>query len=293
MSIKVTGLRGYVYVITLLALLSSILSLTFRGLNLGVDFRGGMLVEIRSREEIDIVIIRSKLSNLFLGEFKLQGFDDNRGIMLRFRQPQGWVGLNYSSLVNKIKTILGKDLSYQRIEYIGPKITKKLVKSSLEAFLASILGIFLYIWFRFKLSFSICGMISLLNDTLLLIGFYSLSANEFNETSILVILTIIGYSVNSSVIIYDRIRDNIKILSNISMWEIIDLSVNETLSRTIMTTATTLLSLLVLYFFGGPVISSFSLPIIIGIILGSFSSTFISTNLLMFFSQDRRKGLLR
>lgn len=280
------GFRRYVYFLSLLITLICGWSLAYKGLNYGIDFKGGFLLELRTKNKADIATMRSRLENLKLGEVKLQEFGSDRDVMIRIEKQPGGEKAQAIALQN-IKDQLGEDIEYRRVETVGGKVSSDLVENGIWALGFALIGMLIYIWIRFEWHFGLCGIIALAHDVLVVIGFYSLTGHEFKETAFIAILTTVGYSINDSVVIYDRIRDNLRKYKKMPLEELINLSTNETLSRTVITVATTAISLLALYLFGGSEIASFSLPILIGIIFGSYSSIFVSANLLLLF--DIRK----
>ncbi len=285
-NINFVGIRHYIYILSLAIIVLCGWSLAFKGLNYGIDFKGGFLLEIRTKEKANIAQMRTQLETLKLGEVKLQEFGSDRDIMIRIEKQPGGEQAQAVAL-QKIKDLLGKDVEYRRVETVGGKVSSDLVENGLWALGFALIGMLLYIWVRFEWHFGLCGILALAHDVIVVLGFYSLTGHEFKETAFIAILTTVGYSINDSVVIYDRIRDNLRKYKKMPIEQLINLSTNETLSRTIITVATTVISLLALYLFGGSEISSFSLPILIGIIFGSYSSIFVSANLLLFF--DIRK----
>ncbi len=285
-NINFVGIRYVVYAFSLLVLIISGTSLGIKGLNLGIDFRGGFLIEVRTPDKSDLKGMRASLEALKIGDPKLQEFGSDRDVIIRVERQPGDDRAQVVAL-EKIKKTLGDNLEYRRVETVGPKVSEDLIKNGLLAFGFAIVGMLIYIWFRFEWQFGVCGIISLIHDAMAVMGFYSLSGLEFNETAFIAILTTIGYSINDSVVIYDRIRENLRKFKRTPLAEVINLSTNETLSRTVLTAGSTLLSLFALYWFGGSVIASFSLPILVGIAFGAFSSIFVSANLLLFFNIKR------
>lgn len=274
--------RWLAYGVTLIILAASVVSLSTRGLNLGIDFRGGLLFEIRTPDTPDLASLRKTVGSLGLGDVKLQEFGEERDVMIRVeRQPGGDAAQVHAQ--KTLKKALGTDVEYRRIESVGPKVSKDLIFNGMWAFGFALIGMLFYIWFRFEWQFGLCGVLALLHDSIAVIGFYSLSGLEFNETAFAAILTTVGYSINDSVVIYDRIRENLRKYKKTPLPEVFNLSVNETLSRTILTSGTTLFALGVLYWLGGSVIEAFSLPILVGVLVGTFSSIFLSVALLLNF----------
>jgi len=285
-NINFVGIRRYIYCVSLAIILICGWNLAFKGLNYGIDFKGGFLLEVRTKDKADIASMRTQLETLKLGEVKLQEFGSDRDIVIRIEKQPGGEQAQAIAL-QKIKEKLGNDLEYRRVETVGGKVSSDLVENGLWALGFALIGMLLYIWVRFEWHFGLCGILALAHDVVVVLGFYSLTGHEFKETAFIAILTTIGYSINDSVVIYDRIRDNLRKYKKMPVEQLINQSTNETLSRTIITVATTVISLLALYLFGGSEISSFSLPILVGIVFGSYSSIFVSANLLLFF--DIRK----
>lgn len=278
--------KNFSYFLALFIVIGSIISLLTKGLNLGIDFKGGILIEIRTEQKADIAGLRTTLNNLNLGEVKLQDYGSDRDVLIRVEQQPGGEQAQGRALA-LIKTTLGEGVDYRKVETVGAKVSADLISNGLWALAFALIGMLLYIWVRFEWEYGLAGIMSLLQDAIAVMGFYSLSGLEFNETAFAAILTTIGYSINDSVVIYDRLRENLRKYKSLTIPEVINISVNNTLSRTLLTSGTTLLALFALYFFGGPVIENFSLPIIVGICFGTFSSILLSVNLLQLF--DLRK----
>ena len=273
-------------IFAVIIVVGSLGSLMTKGLNLGIDFKGGVLLEIRTPGKADIATMRSTLNGLGLGEVKLQDYGSDRDVLIRVEQQDGGEKAQ-GKAVELIKATLGDDVDYRKIESVGAKVSEDLIQNGLMAVGFALIGMLIYIWVRFEWEYGLAGVLSLLQDAIAVLGFYSISGLEFNEAAIAAILTTIGYSINDSVVIYDRLRENLRKYKTTAIPEVINMSVNSTLSRTILTSGSTLLALCALYWFGGPVIENFSLPIIVGICFGTFSSILLSVNLLQLF--DLRK----
>lgn len=286
-TIDFVGGRKIAYALCIFIVIGSFFLLLTKGLNLGIDFKGGLLLEVRTAHKADLADLRTKLASLGLGEPKLQEFGSSQDIMIRLDRQKGEEGQEMA--LAKIKSVLGSDTEYRRVETVGPKVSESLISNGLIALGFCLLGMMVYIWMRFEWQYGLCGIIALIHDAIAVIGFYSLSGLEFSETALVAILTTIGYSINDSVVIYDRLRENLRKYKKTPLGDVINLTANETLSRTILTSGTTLIALVALYWFGGAVIEAFSLPILVGILVGTFSSIYISSNLLLFF--DLRKTL--
>ena len=284
--IDFVGMRKVAYTITVFIIVGTLASLWFKGLNLGIDFQGGILLEVHTKQEADLGQLRQDLNKLNLGEIKLQEFGSKHTVLIRLPH-QGGGEQNQSIILDKVKAALGHDVEYRRVENVGPKVSEDLIHNGLMAIAFALTGMLIYIWFRFEWQYGVCGILALMHDVIAVMGFYSISGLEFNETAFAALLTTVGYSINDSVVIYDRLRENLRKFRKTPVADVINLSANETLSRTLLTSGTTLLALAALSFFGGPVIENFSLPILIGVIVGTASSIYLSANLLLNFDMRR------
>ena len=248
------------------------------------------MIELRSQNEpINLVSLRKDLNKLNLGEIQLQTIGSDKDIAIRV-QKSGGKDKQLDS-INQIKNSLSNlDIEFRRTEYVGPKVGKELIKAGIIAVLFSLFGILVYIWFRFELNFALGAIIALLHDVFLTIGFFSILQFEFNLATVAAVLTIAGYSINDTVVIYDRIRETMTKYKQISLEEIINLALNGTLSRTVMTSLTTLLALLALFIFGGNVISGFIIALIWGVFIGTYSSLYIASPILMLINTDTNKN---
>jgi preprotein translocase SecF subunit len=265
-------------------LLLTLILLPTKGLNFGVDFRGGILIEVGMPGPADLATMRATLDDLGLGEVALQEFGGPTNVLIRIeRQPGGEAG--QLAAVSKVKAALaerfGQDISYRRVEFVGPKVSGDLLWAGTQASLYALIAILVYIWFRFEWQFAIGAVVATLHDTVTTVGMYSLFGLEFNLTSIAAILTIVGYSVNDTVVIYDRMRENLRRYKAMPLPELIDRSINETLARTLMTSLTTLLAVLALVVAGGPVIRGFTIAMIWGILVGTFSSIYVASPMVL------------
>ena len=266
--------------------LLSLLIFFRNGLNVGADFQGGMLVEIRLAPNVSMETIRTKMTPVINGGFSIQNFGGERDVLLRLEhQPQN-KSMN-QSFNEKIRETLGKDGEIRRIETIGPKVGSEFVKNGLMAVTLALVSMLTYIWFRFQWHFGVCAFLALLHDCLFVLSFFILSRAELNETAIVALLITIAYSINDTVVVFDRIRENRNKNFDLSFPELINRSVNETLARTIWTSVTTLTALAALYFFGGPIVSAFSAPIFVGLAAGTYSSIFIAAPLLSYIKGDQ------
>ena len=267
-----------------LVLLTLIL-LPTKGLNFGIDFRGGILMEVGvPGPSADLAAMRSTLERLNLGEVALQEFGGPANVLIRVeRQAGGEEG--QLAAVNEVKAALlerfGEDVSYRRVEFVGPKVSEDLLWAGTQATVYALLAILAYVWFRFEWQFAVGAVVALIHDAVTTLGLFSLFGLEFNLATIAAILTIIGYSINDTVVIYDRVRENLRRFKNMSLPELIDRSINETLARTVMTSLTTLVALVALVVFGGPVIRDFTIAMIWGVLIGSYSTIYVASPMVL------------
>ena len=266
----------------------SFISIFIQGLNFGIDFTGGVLIELRSKNEIiNLTDLRGNLNKLNIGEVQLQTIGSDNDIAIRVQKDSG--DDKQLDSIKKIKNALSNiEIEFRRTEYVGPKVGKELIRAGLIAILFSLLGILAYIWLRFEWHFALGAIIALIHDVFLTIGFFSIFQFEFNLATVAAVLTIAGYSINDTVVIYDRIRETSRKYKKVIFEEIINLSLNSTLSRTLMTSLTTLLALLALFIFGGNVISSFVIALIWGVIIGTYSSLYVASPILLILNADKR-----
>ncbi len=277
-------------IVSAAAIIGSIALFFGRGLNFGIDFLGGTMMEVQTPGPADLATLRKTLGNLGLGEIALQEFGAENDVLIRIPRQPGDAKAQLVA-VEKVKKALadlgqGK-MDYRRVEFVGPKVSGELVEAGTIAVVSAVFAMLIYIWFRFEWQFSIGAVIALIHDVMLTIGMFSLTQIEFNLASIAAILTIVGYSINDTVVVYDRMRENLRKYKTKSVADVIDLSINETLSRTTMTALTTLLALFALYFFGSAVIAGFTLAMIWGIFVGTYSSIFIAAPLLLWLKPRR------
>ena len=268
-----------------LAALSVVLFLVL-GLNYGIDFRGGILVEVRTQGPADLGQLRSRLSELDLGEVQLQGFGAATDVLIRVERQQGDEKEQLRA-VEVIKRALGPGMNYRRVEFVGPKVGGELIQAGITAVVLALIIILVYIWFRFEWQFGIGAVIALIHDVVLTIGIFSILGLEFNLSTVAAILTIAGYSINDTVVVYDRVRENLRKYKKMDLQSLLNLSINETLSRTLLTSVTTLLALLALFFFGGQVIKGFGFAMIWGVVVGTYSSIWVAVSLLLRMKLDR------
>lgn len=273
----------------LLSLVAIVLFFTV-GLNFGIDFRGGTLIEVQSKAgPADLSLVRNKLAELNLGEVQLQRFGAPTDVLIRLAQQPGGEEAQQAA-VAKVKATLGDGFDYRRVEVVGPRVSGELVQSGVLGMLVAIIGILIYLWFRFEWQFAVGATIATLHDVVLTIGFYSLTQIDFDLSSVAAVLTIMGYSVNDTVVIYDRIREMLRRYKKMPIGELLDLSMNATLSRTVITSTTVILSLLGLFFFGPEAIQSFVQAMLFGCLVGVYSSAFIAAPLLIYLGLRTRSG---
>ena len=272
------------------------LSLFLNGLNLGIDFKGGILVEFRSIENkvVNISDFRKDAKSLGLGEVSVQEFGKNTDVLLRVQKQEGGNKEQVEAL-NKIKNFFKDEYTIRRTEFVGPVVGEELKEAGITAVLLSLFLILIYIWFRFEWQFSIAAIFALSHDVLTTIGLFSLLNLEFNLAIVAALLTTAGYSINDTVVVFDRVRENLRRYKSQQNIVIYNRSINETLSRTVITSLTTLLALFVIYFFGGAVLKDFALAMIWGVVIGTYSSIFIAVSSLTFFkiykgSEDKDKS---
>lgn len=270
---------------SLFVLVGTIILVAVSGLNLGIDFRGGVLLEVKTPAPADLALMRSTLGALDLGEISLQTAGADNDVMIRAKAPEGDEKAQREA-VERIKGALdqavGSGLVYQRAEFVGPRVSSELLMNSVWAVLVSMLGVLIYLWFRFEWQYGVGAIASLVHDVSASIGIYALTGIEFNLTSVAAVLTIVGYSLNDTVVIYDRVRENLRRYKALPLDQVLDRSINETLARTLMTSLTTLVALVALYFFGGEVIRGFTIIMIWGVVIGTYSTIYIATPVLYY-----------
>ncbi|WP_440923714.1 protein translocase subunit SecF [Candidatus Pelagibacter sp.] len=258
----------------------SLLLLTFKGLNFGIDFKGGTLIELRSTDnKINVSSIRDNLSQMNLGDVSVKNFGNETDFLIKFENNEN------KNVIDEIKKNLdksfGNSFNFRRVENVGPKVSAELLRSGVIAISVALFLMLVYIWIRFEWQFSLGAIVALFHDVIVTLGLFSLLGLEINLSIIAAVLTIVGYSMNDTVVIFDRVRENLRKYSDIKIFELTNLSINETLSRTLITSITTLLALLSIFFFGGEVLKGFSLAMIFGVIFGTYSSIYIANTVLV------------
>ncbi|MBO6725224.1 MAG: protein translocase subunit SecDF [Rhizobiaceae bacterium] len=265
-----------------LSILAAALFFTVQ-MNMGIDFRGGSLIEVQAKQEsANIGDVRSRLEQLNLGEVQVQEFGSPQDLLIRIGAQDGGDSAEQSAL-RLVQNELEDDYEFRRVEVVGPTISAELAQAGTIAVIAALFAMLVYIWLRFEWQFAVGAIVATLHDVVLVIGFYVVSGLEFNLSSIAAVLTVVGYSINDTVVVYDRIRENLRKFKKMALPDLIDLTVNQTLSRTTLTGATTLVALTALWYFGGEVIASFTLAMIVGVVIGTYSSIFIAGPLLILF----------
>ena len=270
-------------VVSITIFILSLIFITFKGLNYGIDFKGGTLIELRTDASIQASSIRDTLNSMNLGDINVKKFGKDGDYLIKVEQKN----INNSDLIPKIKISLkdnlNSDIDFRRVENVGPKVSSELLESSIIAISLALAAMLFYIWVRFEWQFSVGSIIALFHDVVITLGIFSLLSLEINLSIIAAVLTIVGYSMNDTVVIYDRIRENLLKYTKISISDVSNLSINETLSRTIITSVTTLLALGSIYILGGEILRGFSFAMILGVIIGTYSSIFVASPILKFF----------
>ena len=258
----------------------SLVLLIFKGLNFGIDFKGGTLIELRSSDsKINVSSLRDNLSQMNLGDVSVKNFGNETDFLIKYEIN------NNKNVIEEIKINLeksfGNNFNFRRVENVGPKVSAELLRSGVIAISVALLLMLIYIWIRFEWQFSLGAITALFHDVIVTLGLFSLLGLEINLSIIAAVLTIVGYSMNDTVVIFDRVRENLKKYSDIKIFELTNISINETLSRTLITSITTLLALLSIFFFGGEILKGFSLAMIFGVVFGTYSSIYIANTILV------------
>ena len=267
--------------ISLSLVVASVLLLFFKGLNFGVDFKGGTLIELRSNDKnINVTSLRQSFNKMNLGDFNVKKFGNENDFLIKIEKKD--TSANAIEVIKKdLTSSLGGSFNFRRVENVGPKVSSELLKSGIIAIALSLAAMLFYIWIRFEWQFSLGAILALFHDVIITLGLFSLFSLEINLSIVAAVLTIVGYSMNDTVVIYDRVRENLRKFSDIKIYELTNISINETLSRTIITSATTLLALVSIYLFGGEILKGFSLAMIMGVIFGTYSSIYIANPILV------------
>ena len=258
----------------------SLFFLIFKGLNFGIDFKGGTLIELRSNDnKINVSSLRDNLSQMNLGDVSVKKFGNDTDFLIKFENNEN------KNVIEEIKKNLdksfGNNFNFRRVENVGPKVSAELLRSGVIAISVALALMLIYIWIRFEWQFSLGAILALFHDVIVTLGLFSLLGLEINLSIIAAVLTIVGYSMNDTVVIFDRVRENLRKYADIKIFELTNISINETLSRTLITSITTLLALLSIFFFGGEILKGFSLAMIFGVIFGTYSSIYIANTVLV------------
>ena len=288
-NIDFLSIKKFAFLFSILIISGTFISLFFNNLNYGIDFKGGILLEVRAKnvEKSNINELRQKVLTLNAGEISIQNFGKEGDFLIRIQKQDG-DQKQQIAMIEKVQTLINSDYSIRRSEFVGPTVGDELKTAGIYAVSLSLLAIMVYIWFRFEWQFSIVAIIALVHDVISTIGLFSILQLEFNLATIAAILTTAGYSINDTVVIFDRVRENLRRYKSKDHYYIYNKSINETLSRTVITSVTTLIALFIIFFFGGAVLSDFALAMIWGVLIGTFSSIFVAVSILTFF--DINKG---
>jgi preprotein translocase SecF subunit len=288
-NIDFLSIKKFAFLFSILIISGTFLSLFFNNLNYGIDFKGGILLEVRAKnyEKSNINELRNKVLTLKAGEISIQKFGKEGDYLIRIQKQEG-DQKQQIAMIEKVKLLIDNDYSIRRSEFVGPTVGDELKLAGIYAVSLSLLAIMVYIWFRFEWQFSIAAIIALIHDVISTVGLFSFLQLEFNLATIAAILTTAGYSINDTVVIFDRVRENLRRYKSKDHYYIYNKSINETLSRTVITSVTTLIALFIIFFFGGAVLSDFALAMIWGVLIGTFSSIFVAVSILTFF--DINKG---
>lgn len=272
--------RKAAFLFTLLVVLTSLGALWFQGLNLGVDYAGGLLIEARARQSFDLAELRGRLAGLGLGEVTLQTMGGGQDLLVRLRPPDGGPEAQEQAIAS-VTSLLTPGFEIRRTESIGPQVSGELLRDGMLAAVLAVVLTGVYVWFRFEWQFGLAAILTTFHDIVAVFGLFAIFQLEFNLTILAALLTIAGYSINDTVVVFDRVRENLRQYKTMPMTALIDLSVNQTLRRTLITSGTTLLAVLALLFFGGPVLRNFSLALTWGLVIGTYSSIFVAAALLL------------
>ncbi|XWN34066.1 MAG: protein translocase subunit SecF [Devosia sp.] len=279
-AIKFMRYRTGAMVASLAACVGSILLFVAIGMNYGIDFRGGTVVELRFQQPADVGSLRSEIGGLNLGDVQIVEFGAPTDVLIRVEEQPGGEEAQQRAVI-LLREMFEETAEFRRVEVVGPRVSGELARAGAIAVIGALFAIMAYIWLRFEWHFAIGAVLTTLHDVILTIGLFSLTQIEFNLSSIAAVLTIVGYSLNDTVVVYDRVRENLRRYKRMAMPDLIDLSINQMLSRTLMTSITTLLALGALFTFGGEVIRSFTFAMIWGVLVGTYSSIFIAAPLLI------------
>ena len=269
--------------ISLFLMVASIILVLFKGLNFGIDFKGGTLMELRvASDNVSIGDIRSSFSKLNLGDLNVKEFGKKGDYLIKFEMKEFNDQMNLKIIKETVTNNLNTEVNFRRIENVGPKVSTELLNSGILAISLALGAMLFYIWIRFEWQFSLGSITAIFHDVLITLGIFSLLSLEVNLSIVAAVLTIVGYSMNDTVVIYDRIRENLSKFSSLNISEISNISINETLSRTLITSVTTLLALFSIFLLGGSILKGFSFAMIVGVIIGTYSSIFVAAPILKY-----------
>ena len=291
-NIKFSNFYKKLNIFSLILIILSISTLSFKGLNLGVDFKGGTLIEIRmENSKVNITDLRESFLKMNLGDVNVKNFGNKTDYLVKIEMTNKKNDNFIQSIKENLSSDLGTAINFRRVENVGPKVSGELLKAGLLAISLSLAAMLFYIWIRFEWQFSLAAIIALIHDVIITMGIFSFLAYEINLSIVAAVLTIVGYSMNDTVVIFDRIRENLRKYSNISITDISNLSTNDTLSRTLITSVTTLLALFSIFIFGGAILKGFSFAMILGVIIGTFSSIFVAAPILKYTNVSQKTVL--
>ena len=273
--------RKLSYIASFTIIIITIMLIFFKGLNLGIDFKGGTLIELRTQDnQTNVATLRGVFSKMNLGDVNIKKFGQDNDYLIKIEKKD--TSSNIIELIKEdLTNSIGENFTFRRVENVGPKVSSELLKSGITAILLSLAAMLFYIWIRFEWQFSLGAIIALFHDVLITLGLFSLLNLEINLSIVAAVLTIVGYSMNDTVVIFDRVRENLRKYSDIKIFDLTNKSINETLSRTLITSITTLLALVSIYLFGGEILKGFSLAMIFGVIFGTYSSIYIANPILV------------
>ncbi len=287
-TIKFNKFYNQFNILSSLLIVASLILLIFKGLNYGVDFKGGTLIEIRTDSgSSKISLIRDSFNQMNLGDVSVKNFGNEKDYIVKFEKQNSNDAQFIDNIRKKLANSIG-NVDFRRVENVGPKVSSELLKAGIIAIGLSLAAMLLYIWIRFEWQFSLGAILALFHDVIITLGVFSLFSLEINLSIVAAVLTIVGYSMNDTVVIFDRVRENLKKYSDIKIFDLTNISINETLSRTIITSITTLLALSSIYLFGGEILKGFSLAMILGVIFGTYSSIYIANPILVMLKVNQK-----
>ena len=274
--------------VSIIFFILSIFFISFKGLNYGIDFKGGTLIELRTETSINVSNIRDTLNSINVGDVNVKKFGKEGDFLIKIEQKEDNSNNLIADIKKRLSENLNADVDFRRIENVGPKVSSELLESSIIAISLALAAMLFYIWVRFEWQFSVGSIVALFHDVVITLGIFSILSLEINLSIVAAVLTIVGYSMNDTVVIYDRIRENLFKYTKISISDIANLSINETLARTIITSVTTLLALFSIYILGGQILRGFSFAMILGVLIGTYSSIFVASPILKYFKVSNK-----